>query len=72
MATNNKDISDEVDGPDDGEAVAATFKILVLGSSLVGKTSFIQAYAHGKKPDSRHRPTLGECSGWVVVQARGL
>ncbi len=48
-----------VDGAMAEEAVAATFKVLVLGSSHVGKTSLIQAYAHGKKPDTHHQPTLG-------------
>lgn len=54
-----------VDGAGEEEAVAATFKILVLGSSCVGKTSLIQAYATAKKPDSNHRPTLGEWVGWL-------
>ena len=40
------------------EVVAATFKVLVLGSSDVGKTSLIQSYATGKQPASK--PTLGE------------
>ena len=44
--------------PEEEEAVAATFKVLMLGSSEVGKTSLIQSYATGKRSNSR--PTLGK------------
>lgn len=43
----------------DDEVVAATFKILVLGDSNVGKSSLIQSYCRKKKHGSMI-PTIGE------------
>lgn len=41
------------------EVVAATFKILVLGESNVGKSSLIKSYATRKKPAAL-LPTIGK------------
>ena len=45
----------------DGEVVAATFKVLVLGNSNVGKSSLIKRYSTSEKPGSM-MPTIGKIS----------
>ena len=54
--------------PESGESdleenvvVAATFKILVLGNSSVGKSSLIKYYSDAKKPENM-MPTIG----WLI------
>ena len=47
-----------------GEAVAATFKVLVLGDSNVGKTSLIKSYSTKKRPGNL-MPTIGRCLGVI-------
>lgn len=42
----------------ESEVVAATFKILVLGDSNVGKSSLIKSYTTRKKPGTM-MPTIG-------------
>lgn len=39
--------------------VAATFKVLVLGNSNVGKSSLIKRYSAAEKPESM-MPTIGQ------------
>ena len=41
------------------EVVAATFKVLVLGDSNVGKSSLIKSYSTRKRPGNL-MPTIGE------------
>lgn len=48
----------------DAEVVAATFKVLVLGDSNVGKSSLIQSYSTNERP-VRMIHTIGELiSAW--------
>lgn len=46
------------DGPSE-EVVAATFKVLVLGNSNVGKSTIIKLFSAGQHPGSL-LPTIGE------------
>ena len=39
--------------------VAATFKVLVLGNSNVGKSSLIKYYSTAEKPEQNMMPTIG-------------
>ena len=44
---------------ENSEVVAATFKVLVLGNSSVGKSSLIKRYSSSEKPGSM-MPTIGK------------
>ena len=62
MAANSR--SPKKNGSASPIVVAATFKILVLGNSDVGKSSLIQKYTTGRVTKSL-LPTVGEWLLWV-------
>lgn len=49
----------EEDDLEENVVVAATFKVLVLGNSNVGKSSLIKYYSTAEKPEKNMMPTIG-------------
>lgn len=41
------------------QAPVATFKVVIVGASGVGKTTLIRTYVDGRPPDTREQPTIG-------------
>lgn len=51
----------EEDDLEENVVVAATFKVLVLGNSNVGKSSLIKYYSAAERPEKSMMPTIGLC-----------
>ena len=51
----------EEDDLKDNVVVAATFKVLVLGNSNVGKSSLIKYYSAAERAQNNLMPTIGLC-----------
>lgn len=58
MATRQQ-LGPEEDNLEENVVVAATFKVLVLGNSNVGKSSLIKYYSAAEKPEKNMMPTIG-------------
>ena len=60
MAVRQKPVPEE-DDLEENAVVAATFKVLVLGNSNVGKSSLIKYYSAAERPEKSMMPTIGLC-----------
>lgn len=58
MAVRQKPVPEE-DDLEENVVVAATFKVLVLGNSNVGKSSLIKYYSAAERPEKSMMPTIG-------------